>query len=473
MKCHKCGFELGHNASFCMECGAKVPSEKQCPNCGFMTIPTAKFCMECGYRFPAPGVPGAPWNDGITIGDRNVIAGDVIAEDSPFKAKHEAVKSGPEIFIGDKNMIAGDIIGKQLKFGDHATFINNEDETKRVVQCYICKRNMAIIDSIECPRCHEFVCEHCYDREDKLCLHCKEEEFKTLERAAAQGDEKAKKRYMKALMVKLGMKTDGTLFKCYKYSEQMKEFVIPDGITEITEDAFSGADIISVEIPSSVKIIHGSAFYMCLNLQKVILHEGLETIGEHAFRECKRLLEIKIPKSVKTIGKYALFKCSNLQKVTLQEGLEMIGEHAFGECKQLSEINIPGSVMTIDENAFYECSDLQKVILHEGLETIGECAFEGCKQLSEINIPGSVMTIDRRAFCNCFSLQKVILNEGLDTIGFSAFSDCSSLSEISIPNSVKMIHDNAFFLSGIDKISIPPKTKLGDICVPNIIRSDS
>ena len=465
MKCLECGFENSDDAVFCEDCGARIPKEKECPDCHFKAALNAKFCKKCGHRFGANAQ--AAHNAGVSIGDKNVIAGDVISS-----ASSAGASSAGGVSMGDKNVIAGDVIGKKLVVEKGATFINNEDETKRLVQCHICKRNMAIADSIECPRCHEFVCEHCYDRKALLCLHCKEEEYKALQRAAARGDKKAKSRFMKVLMDKLDMKVNDTVFLKYIYSEQVKDFVIPDGITEIGERAFSESNIVSVEIPSSVKTIHDGAFFKCHSLQRVILHDGLKTIGEYAFQGCEKLSEIILPESVRTIEIGALSVCPSLQKVILNEGLEIIGEEAFWQCGSLSEITIPGSVKTIEKSAFRECSNLQRVVLHEGLKTIGEFAFQECNKLSEITIPNTVKTIEKYALSRCPSLQKVILNEGLETIGECAFWQCGSLSEITIPRSVKTIEESAFDeCSSLSSLRVPSSTLLGnDVFEGKIIR---
>ncbi|RBI34057.1 leucine-rich repeat domain-containing protein, partial [Metamycoplasma hominis] len=57
----------------------------------------------------------------------------------------------------------------------------------------------------------------------------------------------------------------------------------------------------SITIPSSVKEIGERAFFGCQNLNEVILNEGLEKIGDYAFRYAK-ILFITIPGSVKEIG---------------------------------------------------------------------------------------------------------------------------------------------------------------------------
>ena len=71
---------------------------------------------------------------------------------------------------------------------------------------------------------------------------------------------------------------------------------IPEGTTEIMNDAFSGCKSIEkVYIPESVKIIHRRAFIGCKNLKEINLPESLEQIDRDAFNGCTGLEVIRIP----------------------------------------------------------------------------------------------------------------------------------------------------------------------------------
>ena len=73
---------------------------------------------------------------------------------------------------------------------------------------------------------------------------------------------------------------------------------------------------------------------MLSKLAKVVLPEGLESIGENLFGK-EKLKEVTIPKSVKTIegrreytnGKWVYYgafsECKNLQRVVFKEGSEL------------------------------------------------------------------------------------------------------------------------------------------------------
>ena len=64
-------------------------------------------------------------------------------------------------------------------------------------------------------------------------------------------------------------------------------YTIPDGITNIGNEAFSWCSKLEeVTIPNSVTKIKDKVFYLCYNLKTVTLSENLESIGEGAFNSC-------------------------------------------------------------------------------------------------------------------------------------------------------------------------------------------
>lgn len=53
----------------------------KCPNCNKEWPLTMKFCGECGFRFGTSGNGAGEGTQGdLSIGDKNVIAGDVIGK---------------------------------------------------------------------------------------------------------------------------------------------------------------------------------------------------------------------------------------------------------------------------------------------------------------------------------------------------------------------------------------------------------
>jgi hypothetical protein len=97
-------------------------------------------------------------------------------------------------------------------------------------------------------------------------------------------------------------------------------------------------DIISCNIHQDTKIIFGSSFSFCYNLQSITIPNHVTTIGDRAFSGCTRLQSITIPYSVTTIGNYAFKYCTNLQNITVPYSVTAIGYHAFEYCTNLQSI---------------------------------------------------------------------------------------------------------------------------------------
>ena len=110
--------------------------------------------------------------------------------------------------------------------------------------------------------------------------------------------------------------------------------VIPEGVTEIGEEAFVGFT----------------------NLREITLPSSIQTIGEAAFFHCIKLEKVKFPISLKTIQSYAFSYCFNLTEVYFPNGLQTIGREAFNNCQKIRSVVLPDSVETIDKNAFQYCT---------------------------------------------------------------------------------------------------------------------
>ena len=130
-------------------------------------------------------------------------------------------------------------------------------------------------------------------------------------------------------------------------------FVIPDGVTSIGEGAFLNCrSLKSVNIPDSVTSIGEGAFNGCYNLKSVNIPEGVTSIGSYAFLRCSRLTSVNIPDSVTSIGSYAFYGCRSLMSVNIPDSVTSIGSYAFSDCSRLTSVSIPDSVTSIGKGAF-------------------------------------------------------------------------------------------------------------------------
>ena len=115
----------------------------------------------------------------------------------------------------------------------------------------------------------------------------------------------------------------------------------------------------------------------------------------------KRIIKrIIIGDGITTIGSRAFYTCSALISVTIPNSVTEIGDRAFEGCSALTSVTIPNSVTTIGEGAFVDCR-LTSVTIPNSVTEIGDRAFEGCSALTSVTIPNSVTKISDLAFYNC------------------------------------------------------------------------
>ena len=221
----------------------------------------------------------------------------------------------------------------------------------------------------------------------------------------------------------------------YLGDEEIKDLVIPNGVTCIERCAFWGCSgLTSVTIPSSVTSIGSSAFYGCSGLTAVHISDigawckisfvqssNPLSLARHLFLNGEEVKDLEIPNSVTSIGSSAFYGCTGLTSVT-----------------------IGNSVTSIGNGAFYNCSGLTSVNIGNGVTSIGSSAFSGCSGLTSLIFGSSLTSIGNNAFCECSGLTSVIFPNSVTDIGCEAFRGCSGLTSVTIPNSVTLIRDYSF-----------------------------
>ena len=96
-------------------------------------------------------------------------------------------------------------------------------------------------------------------------------------------------------------------------------------------------------------------------IKRIIIGDGITTIGSRAFYTCSALISVTIPNSVTEIGDRAFEGCSALTSVTIPNSVTTIGEGAFSDCTNLQKVNIGNSVKTIGEFAFNKCTNITQI----------------------------------------------------------------------------------------------------------------
>jgi hypothetical protein len=233
------------------------------------------------------------------------------------------------------------------------------------------------------------------------------------------------------------------------------ELVIPakvDGfsVASIGDSAFQGNLLESVSIPDSVVTIGSQAFadwgvnqgLSISTLRKVVLGDGVESIGAYAFRGAQ-ISEVNFPPKLTYLG-HSAYEKSNVSRVSFSgANLTEIFSGTFSQSK-LKAISLPEGLLKIGENAFYQ-TPLETLNLPSSLIDIGASAFFGTK-LVEVVIPNSVKNIGDEAF-SYSKIKNLTLGLSLETIGKNAFQRhylYESQARLIIPESVRTIGFTAF-----------------------------
>ena len=255
---------------------------------------------------------------------------------------------------------------------------------------------------------------------------------------------------------------DGTI-EITGYSGSAENIVIPaqiDGksVTRIGNNAFEKSSAKEIVIPDSVTEIGSQAFSGCGKLTGVSIPNSVTTIRDRAFFDCNSLASITIPDSVTDIELQAFCNCTSLKEVTIPASVTYIGDEAFGYYSDIdgSEIKkVDGFKINYAKNTYGHYyatkngfSDEDCIITNELSDgTLEISNYAGNSATYEIpgEIDGKkVVRIGDSAFIDCTELTSVTIPDGVTDICWRAFYNCVSLKSVTIPESVINIDNYAF-----------------------------
>lgn len=236
-----------------------------------------------------------------------------------------------------------------------------------------------------------------------------------------------------------------------------EEFAESYRVIGIDDGAFRKSNIKSIKIPSSIESIGNYAFERS-TLKVIALPVGnLKIIGNHSFSNTP-IEEINLPVNVKEIRRCAFSNCKDLVKVVLKDGVLSIGDSAFFQCSKLRECHIPSLLTKIEDYSFCGCVNLQDIVLGDKIKLIGENAFAFCASLRTLDLPLSIRIIKNYAFAHS-GVKDLIIPENVKEICLGTFYN-SQLRNIKLPENLETIEKWAFYGTNIYSINIPKNTKI-------------
>ena len=282
--------------------------------------------------------------------------------------------------------------------------------------------------------------------------------------------------------------------KVYLNDQEIKDLVIPNGVTIIEPNTFNRfKSIETVYIPESVDSIGDNAFLGCTDITKVTTHDVVSWCGIHfgntlitqnesyiylsnpvcvsrnLYIGNEQLTELNIPEGVKEIGYSAFERCLGITRVTLPSTLRKVGADAFADCEDILTAKItslqdycsidfanPGSNPFQDYvmhnastwmiiNGIY-LKNYEILNIPEGLTEIKPNTFAKVDNIGTVNIPASVSKIGSYAFFRSVKrLNKVYISGHIADMGEYAFGSCPYISTLYVNDAnPDSIPDNAF-----------------------------
>ncbi|MGN0768130.1 MAG: leucine-rich repeat domain-containing protein [Christensenellales bacterium] len=247
--------------------------------------------------------------------------------------------------------------------------------------------------------------------------------------------------------------------RAFEGNSLLKTAVLQEGVTEIGDYAFSGCDLESFVMPSTVSaenigrgVLYGNSGFMSLTTAQSLSVPDMFTYGEGntAVTEIPvNFLSVRITGG--EIGEKQYYGITSVQTVAISKGVTAIGASAFEGCSGIRSITIPSSVGEIGARAFADCVSLASCQIDAvaselvfvdkevfaGDVSLGYAVFpsgtasgdwtgmfDGCVSLTTTNLPSAITEIGDYAYRNCASLVALGMHDGVTSIGAYAFENC-------------------------------------------------
>lgn len=266
----------------------------------------------------------------------------------------------------------------------------------------------------------------------------------------------------------------------YTVVDKIRYRINPDGTAEVASqplkidgDVRIRSQINYKQKKYKVTNIRGDAFLYRYGFSKVIIENGIETIGDDAFSFCDDLETVVIPDSVTFIDDRAFALCCSLTDVTIGSGITELGDKAFYKCvllkfneykngaylgnasnkyavligiidNDLTEFTLSANTVCVDSLAFDKREKLNSIkvennntVFHSDgnclIDTKNKVLISGCNS-SVIPTDGSVTKIQSRAFAGCSSLTEIVVPLTVTKIGNGTFHKCVNLTKLTLPH---------------------------------------
>lgn len=215
--------------------------------------------------------------------------------------------------------------------------------------------------------------------------------------------------------------------------------ILPEGLQTIGEYAFRGTSIRKIRIPTTVTEIQRYAFAGTpVNQLTIPKNAQLQVIRNNAFRDCTWLKTVTFGSGshLETIEEYAFYNCNILESFTMPNTVTALGRSAFLYCRSMKTVWISNGIKELHPESFHTCSALEEVHFPVNLEKIAQACFAYTNSLRHIDLPASLKVIGQSAFTSC-GIDSLVLPLQLEQLAFYSFESCPNLTYIELPSYIQ------------------------------------
>lgn len=246
--------------------------------------------------------------------------------------------------------------------------------------------------------------------------------------------------------ISITVKKDGEADKVYSFDE-----------IAIGDNAFSGTNIVSLELDDHVKTIGANTFQGCSNLSWIWLPSTLTSIGEKAFEKCDNIAYICTKSGTPLASPNISNNVFSKYNATLYVPDGALSSYENSDVWKYFPIKREGDFKGIKKikDQTYECfvtgdggTAKPVAILTKSETTDKEVKIESSVKLDGDNYTSYIVTaIDEYTFNknpNRGQMVKLIISENIKTIGANAFQSCNNLKKVWLPATLTSIGTKAF-----------------------------
>ena len=191
----------------------------------------------------------------------------------------------------------------------------------------------------------------------------------------------------------------------FKDCKNLKNVELSDNLTILSSKMFEGcSSLTELELTPSIKKLD-ALFINNTGIKEFTIPNTVTELSQ-SFRFNLTIEKVYIPSTITYIPYRCFEGAENLQSVTFEADpiLEStIGHACFLDCKNLSDVNLTGNITTIESQAFMNCTALKTIVFPESLKTIEDKAFYNAR-LTYVIIPKGIVNMGNQAFCYCSEL---------------------------------------------------------------------